>query len=87
MPLDSVCAVRPNASIHTASIRSTGHLLGGAVVGCREVWNKFNDGIQLRMSLTEHGENELDEEGIFTFKLTNYLWTEGEQRFAFFLKN
>jgi hypothetical protein len=66
--LGSVCAVRPNASIHTASISSTGHLLGGTVIGCPEeeedVENKCNDGIQLRMSLIEHGENEVDDEGI-----------------------
>jgi hypothetical protein len=50
--------------MHTASIRSAGHLSGAVVVGCREVENKCNDGIQLRMNLTEHEENEVDEEGI-----------------------
>ncbi len=61
----SACAVRPNASMHTASIRSAGHLWGAIVVGGRGVVeNKCNDGIQLRMSLTEHEENDFDEEGI-----------------------
>jgi hypothetical protein len=61
----SVCAVRPNVSIHTVSIRSTGHLFDAVVVdGREEVENRFNDGIQLRMSLTEHDENDVDEEGI-----------------------
>jgi len=64
-PSGSVCAVRPNASIHTASIRSTGHSLGIVIGGCREeVENKCNDGIQFRMSLTEHEENEVDDDRI-----------------------
>jgi hypothetical protein len=64
-PSGSVCAVRPNASMHTASIRSTGHLLGMVIGGCREeVENKCNDGIQFRMSLTEHEENEVDDDRI-----------------------
>jgi hypothetical protein len=51
--------------MHTASMRSAGHLFGSGVVGGREVVeNKCNDGIQLRISLTEHEENEVDEEGI-----------------------
>jgi hypothetical protein len=62
---DSARFVRSNASIHTASISSTGHLLGAGIGGGREeVENKCNDGIQLRISLTEHEENEVDEEGI-----------------------
>ena len=68
-PTSSVCAVRPNASIQTASMRSAGHLFG-VVVGCREeVENKCNDGIQLRISFTEHEENDVDDEGIL------WLWT------------
>ena len=51
--------------MHTDSIRSADHLLGVTVVGCRVVQNKCNDGIQLRISLTEHEENEVDDEGIF----------------------
>jgi hypothetical protein len=51
--------------MHTASIRSTGHLLGMVIGGCREeVENKCNDGIQFRMSLTEHEENEVDDDRI-----------------------
>jgi hypothetical protein len=57
--------VRSNASTHTASIRSTDHLSGAIIAGCREdVENKCKDGMQLRISLTEHEENEVDEEGI-----------------------
>jgi hypothetical protein len=52
--------------MHTASIRSTDHLFGVIIVCCREeVENKCNDGIQFRISLIEHEENEVDEEGIF----------------------
>jgi len=61
--------------MHTASMRSAGHLFGAGVVGGgREVVeNKCNDGIQLRMSLTEQGENEVDEDGIlFLNKRMNY---------------
>jgi hypothetical protein len=51
--------------MHTASIRSEGHLLGAGVEGGRDVVeNKCIDGIQLRISLTEHEENDVDEEGI-----------------------
>ena len=72
-PSGSACAVRPNASMHTASIRSAGHLLGAGAVGGREVVeNKCMDGIQFRMSLTEHEENEVDEEGIeFSNEMNN----------------
>lgn len=65
-PFASACAVRPNASRQTASMRSAGHFSGAFVVGGgREVVvNKCNEGIQLRISFTEHEENELDEEGI-----------------------
>ncbi len=60
--------------MHTASMRSAGHLFGAGVVGGREVVeNKCNDGIQLRMSLTEQGENEVDEDGILLLnKRMNY---------------
>lgn len=61
-PFASACAVRPNASIQTASIRSAGHFSGAFVVGGREVVvNKCNEGIQLRISFTEHEENDVDE--------------------------
>ena len=48
-----------------ASMRSAGHFSGEFVVGGREVVvNKCNEGIQLRISFTEHEENEVDEGGI-----------------------
>ncbi len=52
--------------MHTASIRSAGHFWGVGVVGGREmVENKCIDGMQLRMSLMEHEENDVDEDGIW----------------------
>jgi hypothetical protein len=52
--------------MHADSIRSTGHMWDPVDVGCREeVENKWRDGIQLRISLIEHEENDVDEEGIF----------------------
>ena len=59
--------MRPKASIHTASIRSAGHFTGAFVVDGREVVeNKCIDGMQLRMSFTEHEENDVADEGIIS---------------------
>ena len=51
--------------MHTATTSSVGHLLGAIVVGCPEyVERRCKEGIQLRISLTEHDEKQADDEDI-----------------------
>lgn len=69
----SVWAVRPKISIHFSSITFSGLGLD-SVAGCRDVvGNRCNEGIQLRISLTEHEENDAVDEDMISQMNTEHI--------------